>query len=371
MANEEGELQPIIVKKIKKGGGHHGGAWKVAYADFVTAMMAFFLLLWLLNVTTDEQKNAISNYFDPTAAKVSESTSGAGGVLGGLSVAPQGAMVTTIQSITSPTPAGSAVNNSSAQKSSTDNATEHKSQKQKAIEEAKKEFEEAEKKRLEEAKKELEKAINESPDLKELKENLIIEITPEGLRIQVIDKEKKPMFATGSARMFPKTQQLLQLVGEIIVKQPNHISIRGHTDSVPYGSGAKYTNWELSADRANSSRRVLVDGGFPQPRVHDVMGKADTEHLFPDEPERAGNRRISILLLKEELTNPEYSKKIEEKAQEIIAKQAPPTQLPIEENQAPTPDAIEAEGQTQQQAPSPFIPKIGTFKRSQGAVEFP
>jgi chemotaxis protein MotB len=363
VADEEGELQPIIVKKIKKGGGHHGGAWKVAYADFVTAMMAFFLLLWLLNVTTEEQKNAISNYFDPTHTKVSASESGAGGVLGGLSVAPEGAQVTNVQSISSPRPAGSAINNKSTKKQKGQERGEgkghEKSPKEMAIEKAKEILRKREEDRMKKAQAELQKAIEESPELRALKENLIVDITPEGLRIQVIDQEKKPMFASGSARMFEKTRTLLNKVGEIIGKEPNDISVRGHTDSVPYGRGAKYTNWDLSADRANSSRRALIANGFPAERVHDVVGKADTEHLFPEEPERAGNRRISIILLKDELTNPDFNKKAEEEAAEAIEA--------LEKEPMEDDAAAEDAG-----FPSPpLLPKIGTFRKTPGAVEFP
>lgn len=363
MADEEGELQPIIVKKIKKGGGHHGGAWKVAYADFVTAMMAFFLLLWLLNVTTEEQKNAISNYFDPTHPKVSQSESGAGGVLGGLSVAPEGAQVTNVQPITSPRPSGSSVNDRSSRKTQGNekNAGSTEELKEAAIEAAKEKLRQEELQRMEEAKKKLEAAIENNPELEKMKENLVIDITPEGLRIQIIDREGNPMFATGSARMYEKTKTLLNKVGDVIEPEPNEISIRGHTDSVPYGKSASYTNWELSADRANSSRRVLLDGGFPKERINNVVGKADTEHLYPDEPTRAGNRRISIVLLKEELTNPDFYKKAEAEAADEIKK--------IEEDEKAR--MIRESEERAKERPAPALPKIGTFKKSSGAVDFP
>ncbi len=347
MSEDQGELQPIIVKKIKKGGGHHGGAWKVAYADFVTAMMAFFLLLWLLNVTTDEEKNAISNYFDPTHPKVSQETSGAGGVLGGLSVAPEGAMVSTVQPITAPPQKTSAINN---------RGQENRKLNQTAVEEAKKTLREAEEARMEDTKAAIEKAISENPELSEMMDNLKIDMTPEGLRIQVIDQEGKPMFASGSARMFAKTKLLLEKVGEIIEGEPNEISVRGHTDSVPYGSGASYTNWELSADRANSSRRVLLDAGYPAERIHDVVGKADTEHLVPENPTDAKNRRISITLLKEEITNPEA---FEREAINQVPEDAPETG---EDEIYITPTEA---------APKRKMPKIGTFRKTPGSVEFP
>ncbi|MCC6598927.1 MAG: flagellar motor protein MotB [Alphaproteobacteria bacterium] len=347
-------LQPIIIKRIKKGGGHHGGAWKVAYADFVTAMMAFFLLLWLLNVTTEEQKKAISNYFDPTHPKVSQAESGAGGVLGGLSVAPKGSMVSNVQPITTPQVSGSALNN--RKKSEQDpkiSPEKAKESAKKTLEKAKEILRKNEEARMKKAEQALKKAIEENPELKALKDNLLIDMTPEGLRIQVIDQEGRPMFPSGSAQMFKNTETLLHKVGEIIREQPNEISIRGHTDSVPYGARADYTNWELSADRANSSRRVLLEGGFPPKRIHDVVGKSDTEHLVPDDPKAARNRRISVILLKEELTDPDYAKKAAEKAKEL-----PPEDYTDEEDTGETQD-------------TPAFPKIGTFRRTPGAVEFP
>lgn len=355
MADEDKVEQPIVIKKIVKGGGHHGGAWKVAYADFVTAMMAFFLLLWLLNVSTKEELNAISNYFDPTHPQVSASDSGAGGVLGGLSVAPEGAMATNVQPITNPAQSGAAVNNRTAKKD--------------AIEKAKDELRKQENARMKEAEAALKKAIEEDPELKALKDQFIIEMTPEGLRIQVIDKEGNPMFASGSARMFAKTQKLLEKIGEIIKAQPNELSIRGHTDSSPYAPGATYTNWELSADRANSSRRVLLDSGFPPERINNVVGKADTEHLVPEDPKSASNRRISITLLKEELTNPDYEKKAKALAEETTPETNGSAQSGSDEN---TEQPGTEEGNAEETGPRPsFVPKIGTFKKSPGAVEFP
>jgi chemotaxis protein MotB len=350
---EEGKVvQPIIVKRIKKGGGHHGGAWKVAYADFVTAMMAFFLLLWLLNVTTDEEKNAISNYFDPTHPKVSMAESGAGGVLGGLSAATEGAMVSTVQPINSPPPQASALNNRQT-KEDPKLQPKKKSAQEIAKEKAKEKLKKQEEARMKEAQDALKKAIEQSPELKDMKDNLLIDMTPEGLRIQVIDQEGKPMFPSGSAQMFDKTKLLMQKVNEIIKPQPNELSIRGHTDSVPYGPDAAYTNWELSADRANSSRRVMLEHGMAAERFHDVVGKSDTEPLVPEDPKAAKNRRISIILLKEELTNPDYAKKVEEAAEGEISEE---------------PTDSEESGEAE---PQGNFPKVGTFRKTPGAVEFP
>tara|TARA_B100000378_G_scaffold278861_1_gene283976 strand:- start:1183 stop:2154 length:972 start_codon:yes stop_codon:yes gene_type:complete len=281
----EDKLQPIIVKKVKKGGGgHHGGAWKVAYADFVTAMMAFFLLLWLLNVTTDVQKEGIADYFDPTALKVSQSESGAGGVLGGLTVSSEGAMTDTAQVPLTDTTPQSRIRGQN-------------------LEGASDEAVQAEQRRREEAsfakiKAEIEEAISENPELEDLGENLQVDVTPEGLRIQIIDQAGDPMFPSGSARMFTKTENLMAEVSQIISKMPNDISIRGHTDATPYRGSGDYTNWELSADRANASRRVLLDNGYTEEKIANVVGKADTDHFNKEDPTADENRRISIILLR-------------------------------------------------------------------------
>ena len=143
--------------------------------------------------------------------------------------------------------------------------------------------------------------MKENDELKELEKNLKMDMTPEGLRIQIVDSDGKPMFPSGSAEMYERTQKLLMKVSEVIRKMPNQISVRGHTDGVPYSKGNGYTNWELSADRANASRRVLIGGGFPEARVNNVVGKADTDPLIVGKPNDAQNRRISIILLREEL----------------------------------------------------------------------
>jgi chemotaxis protein MotB len=330
------KLQPIVIKKIKKGGGHHGGAWKVAYADFVTAMMAFFLLLWLLNVTTDEQREAISNFFDPTHPKVSSAVSGAGGVLGGLSMAPQGAMATNLQEI---------INNQPETPPSSTKANTEQSQQEQSVEEAKELIRQHEEKEFEKTQEAIRQAIQDDPELSQLAKNLIVDMTPEGLRIQIVDQEGEPMFPSGSARMYEKTQKLMGKITAIINTMPNEISIRGHTDSVPYGPRAEYTNWELSTDRANSSRRTLLNAGLPAERLHNVMGKADSEHLLPDDPKNAQNRRISIVLMKRELTDPNFQHEAEKLADELRKKDA-------------------------SRAAPPKIP-VGTFRRTPGSVEFP
>lgn len=268
---------------------HQGGAWKVAYADFVTAMMAFFLLMWLLNVVTEEQKNAITDYFNPSHPMVSRKTSGAGGVMGGLTMSPEGAMASQAQPLIP----------QQVTQQRKRGATEVSK-----VNEAEQRREQAEKKRFERAAQKIKEALEKNPELQKLKDNVLIDITPEGLRIQIIDRDGESMFPSGSARMFDKTRLLLEQITKIVLEMPNEISVRGHTDAVRYAKGATYTNWELSSDRANASRRVMIDSSMPEERLNNVMGKADTELLITDNPIDPRNRRITLILLKESLTNP-------------------------------------------------------------------
>ena len=294
MSDKQDELRPIIIKKVKKAGhGHHGGAWKVAYADFVTAMMAFFLLLWLLSITTDVQKDGIADYFTSNPA-VTRSESGSGGVLGGTTIELEGAMTSKIKPL---------VEREATQDpamTSTQSVSDQR-------------FEQERKKREKEnfnaAKNALKRAINATPELAELSSALKIDITPEGLRIQISDKKTKPLFTSGSANLLPHTKQLLTKVSGVIQKLPNEISVRGHTDSVPYGPNNNYTNWELSADRANAARRQLLKGGLPPARINNVVGKADTDHFITNNPRDGRNRRISIVLLHQKLTTEEGANK--------------------------------------------------------------
>lgn len=294
---------PIVIKKIKKGGhGHHGGAWKVAYADFVTAMMAFFLLLWLLSATTDEQKLGISNYFSPEA--VSTGQSGAGGLFGGTSLAVEGALTSSggsaVDSIPIPLPP-------SDPQTTEDDPEESDGGVQEASEEALEELlAEREQELFEAAEKALRQAITKLPELVDLQESLLIEQTPEGLRIQLVDQERISMFASGSAEPNEQTRKLTSMIAKVVAQLPNKISVSGHTDSTPYRTANGYSNWELSADRANAARRLLLDSDLSDDRISQVQGRADTDHLFPDEPNSPRNRRISIVLLRQSnhLTEP-------------------------------------------------------------------
>ncbi len=339
MADKKGKSdeKPVIIKKIKKGHGHghHGGAWKVAYADFVTAMMAFFLLMWLLNATSQEQKMGIANYFNPvTVTKVN--ISGSGGVLGGLTAGPEGAMkqdTTTMSVSPSMTPPQDVTEGPDNEypASSTDPTEDKK------LEELVAKKEEAQFKRAEE---ELRKSIESDPELKNLADNLLIDRTPEGLRIQIIDQDKVEMFAVGSAQMYDYTKKILEKVTQIILKMPNKVSITGHTDGRQYSPNATYTNWELSSDRANAARRVLRASNVPEERIARVLGRADREHLIAKDPMDAKNRRLSIILLTE--TNSKAFETLRDNplgSSDPIFKEktAEPVNAPIISSQPPTP----------------------------------
>ncbi len=328
---EETNQPVIIVKKKGKGhGAHHGGAWKVAYADFVTAMMAFFLLLWLLNVTTDDQKKGIAQYFTPES--VSRSTSGSGGILGGSSMAP-GAMPRDAaglvmgiplaptgeqsdqeapdktpppENVQNPDPdaeeLAAAIREANADSKQADKDKDKDNDKDLqglSKEELQKALAAREEKEFQKAETELRQAIQEVPELKPLQENLIIDRTPEGLRIQIVDQQKTAMFPIGSPNPNEQMRQLMNLIAKVVKQLPNPVSVTGHTDSLAYKAGAQYTNWELSSDRANASRRALVEGGLTPDRIKYVTGKAETEPLFTDNPADPRNRRISIVLLRD------------------------------------------------------------------------
>jgi chemotaxis protein MotB len=290
----------VVIKKVKKvaGHAHHGGAWKVAYADFVTAMMAFFLLLWLLNATTEEQKRGIADYFTPSTA--SDSRSGAGSILGGQTLASPGASlaraaVPSISVDIKPTTgaADGEGDEDAGPAEQGDRANPSESDLEKALKKREEEL-------FAKAEAELKQAIQEAPELKDLAKNLIVDRTPEGLRIQIVDQEGQPMFPLGSADMLDRTKLLMKKISQVIAKLPNKISISGHTDAQPYrGAKAGHGNWELSSDRALASRRELIGGGLKSERVFKVEGKAETDPLVKEDPKSARNRRISIVLLRE------------------------------------------------------------------------
>jgi len=283
------DQQPIIIKKIKKsGGGHHGGAWKIAYADFVTAMMAFFLLLWLLNAVSQEQLEGIADYFAPTVSSTSQS--GSGQILGGTTVAVDGSLEDTVSrpSVTMDLPPPSAGSGGEAMQDEPVQADVD-------AEEAK---QKAEQDQFDKAEQELKEALETLPEFQQMAQSLMIDNTVEGMRIQIVDQDGLSMFPSGSASMYEHTERVLGLVTEIIKKMPQDIAISGHTDAVPMGGDGTYTNWELSSDRANSARRGLLSLGVPEQRISRVVGKAATEPLLADDPTNAKNRRLSIVLMR-------------------------------------------------------------------------
>lgn len=288
--------RPIIIKKIKKvvGGGHHGGAWKVAYADFVTAMMAFFLLMWLINTTSPEQRRGIAEFFAP--ASVSRVSSGAGGLLEGTSFAEEGVRHGHSAPVTpSSEPQYTSNADDQAQAETQTSPGGESSPNEDSLTRARTLRENAEFARAEIA---IRQAMMDMPDVAELSRNVIVEQTPEGLRIQIVDQEGRSMFNSGDAAPNDRARRLLVAISSAIAQLPNRITISGHTDGA--APGRRYnSNFELSAARANEARRILAAQGIPSDRIYEVAGRADSEPLFADDPTLPGNRRIAITLLRE------------------------------------------------------------------------
>jgi chemotaxis protein MotB len=283
--------RPIIIKRIKKvEGGHHGGAWKVAYADFVTAMMAFFLLMWLINTTSPEQKNGIADYFAP--ASVSQSTSGSGDILAGTALGEDGGnakgSAATIEKMAPPAPPEASTNDPSAGQD-LDKASED------ALREALARKEEA---AFASAAASIRQALQDMPELAELSKQILIDQTPEGLRIQLVDQEGRSMFETGSTRPNARAQLLLQAIAKVVNQMPNRINLSGHT-SASAGGAKPEGDWTLSGGRANAARQILQGSGVDPDRIYQVAGKASSDPLYPDDPMLPGNRRISMILLRE------------------------------------------------------------------------
>ncbi|MBS1213831.1 MAG: motB [Proteobacteria bacterium] len=316
------EQIPIVIKKVKKGGhGAHGGAWKLAYADFVTAMMAFFLLLWILGAVDRTKLRGIAEYFkDPWKPSV------AGGEAAGdaVSIVRGG---------------GDDIAKSQGQVMMTDEG------KRKEIGEAgemeNQEALERDRQQLEEMEEKLEKLIDSNPVLQQFRDQLRIDITAEGLRIQIVDKEQRPMFATASARMEPYAAQIIDQIAPVINELPNRISVTGHTDAKPYsGSGQGYTNWELSADRANAARKELVRGGLKPEKMMRVIGLASSVHLNPADPFDPVNRRIAIIVMNKQTEDAVMSGSgLNVSTQEPLGKGGPEqkTGLPLMKPPEPTP----------------------------------
>jgi len=291
---DDDRQQPIvIIKRVKKtGGGHGSSTWKVAYADLMTAMMAFFLMLWLLSVMTDVQKKYIADYFSPTDIRISQDANGSGGILNGTVISPDGDRSdddrdkSTLEVFAS---SDDPKKNNQKQ----DTALDKQAADKQAV------LQKQDEKSLKGTAENIYRSIEAQPELKSLMPNLIIDMTPEGLRVQIVDQEGKQMFPLGSTTPLPETVKMISTITDAIKGLPNKIAIRGHTDSTRYGKNATYTNWELSSDRANVCRRIILDSGYDEAKIEEVQGKADREPLDAQNPAAARNRRISIIILKQ------------------------------------------------------------------------
>jgi chemotaxis protein MotB len=339
-SDKRGKNEILIRKEEVVAAGHHGGSWKVAYADFVTAMMAFFLLMWLLNATTEEQRKGLADYFSPNSV-LSHNSSGMGQPFGGRTAFSDGAMLSDLG--TPQVTVGQQPVVDDVQEDATDviaqprpHRNDSKSElpdlgarppprppariAQKAAPvdpapatvkppdagetprkpteaELRAELQRREKEEFERAAQQVRDAVAGDSRLAELAHQLAIDTTPEGLRIQIRDADREPMFPFGSAVPNDKAKLLLQKVASVLARMSQDISIAGHTDAAPY-AGTGFTNWELSADRANATRRLLVDSGLQESRVRSVTGNAQRDLAIPSDPLAAANRRISIVVLR-------------------------------------------------------------------------
>jgi len=281
MAGDSKKLQPIIIKRVKKGGhAVHGGAWKIAYADFVTAMMAFFLLMWLLGSTTDGDKKGIADYFQSPLKIALAGGSGSGdsnSVLKG---------------------GGESLTSTVGQVKKGDVQAERNTIN---LHKLKAEQVRAEVSRLEDLKQEIKQKLQSSEKFKDVSSQIRLDMTRDGLRIQIVDDQNRPMFASGSAEIAPYMKDLLRAIGSVLIEVPNRLTLEGHTDAQPFPGGDRgYSNWELSADRANASRRELIAGGLTDDRVLRVQGLASSQPFDEKDPLAPTNRRISIIVMNRE-----------------------------------------------------------------------
>lgn len=325
------EGQPRIVRRRAKahGGGHHGGSWKIAYADFITAMMAFFLVMWLLTLVPKENLSGLAEYFrTPLRAAIQ-----------------QGPQANNSQTLIQ----GGGPDTTAA--SGEVRRSEAAARAQQAASEAQR----RDTQRLERFRRRLDEVIELSPRLRAYRPQLRIDVTSEGLRLQIIDNKNRPMFAMGSAEVEPYMRTILRELGPILNEVPNRISLSGHTDARPYSSGERaYSNWELSAERANASRRELVAGGMAEDKVMRVLGMGSSMPLLHDDPYADVNRRISLVLLSQRTEQRIGQENATASSARAIEGAAGMQQL-IEERQAPPaagapqspPDAAAASGGTQ------------------------
>jgi len=281
MAGDAKKLQPIIIKRVKKGGhAVHGGAWKIAYADFVTAMMAFFLLMWLLGSTTDGDKKGISDYFQSPLKVALAGGTGAGSsnslINGG----------------------GNDITQTAGQVAKSD--SEEKKAKRIATEQFRQSEAKADSRRLSALSAKIAAAISNNKKLSEFSSQIKLQITPDGLQIQIVDDQKRPMFDSGSASVKPYMRDILREIGVALLDVENKISLDGHTDRSSYGSPLGYSNWELSADRANATRRELMAAGMPEGKLTRVVGMGSSLPYDPENPTSPSNRRITLLVMTKE-----------------------------------------------------------------------
>jgi len=259
---------PIIVKKITiVAGGHHGGAWKVAYADFVTAMMAFFLLMWLLGATTEKQRKGIADYFTPTLVKMREQSAGSNGLLSGNSITdadnyPNRSGQTGTKALTIPRDTSGGAKDGAGKV-----------------------------KRMQEK---LEQKLQKSAAMRKLAQQVKMVQTSEGIRIDLVDNADFSMFRLGTTVLTNEAAQLLAMIGDTIAPEPGTVSVRGHTDALPWKPGDVANNWSLSAGRAEATRQALMRNGIGEDRFRRIEGVADREPLIKDNPHDPRNRRISI-----------------------------------------------------------------------------
>ena len=279
--------RPIIIRRRKAAGAaHHGGAWKVAYADFVTAMMAFFMVMWLVASVSKEQRAALFDYFKNPSMEQGRSPKAAPGQMG-----PGGASTSVINL------RGGLDAPMTMDKKPPDIGATPPAPPLSEVEQAIKVAEAAERQQLVSLMKDLREAIEKSETLAQYKDQLLLDITPEGLRIQIVDVQNRPMFAIGSASLQNYTDKILQELSPYLASVPNRLSVTGHTDTTPYVSRAGYTNWELSADRANAARRALEAAGLPTDKIARIVGLSSSVLFDRENTRNPINRRISIIVM--------------------------------------------------------------------------
>jgi chemotaxis protein MotB len=324
MAGDSKKLQPIIIKRVKKGGhGAHGGAWKIAYADFVTAMMAFFLLMWLLGSTTEGDKKGIADYFN-SPLKVSLMSGGSGS--GDSSHVIKGGGTDLTRS------GGQVKKGDIDTNRSTINLAAMRAE-QRAGETGK----------LEQVKSAIEKMLAESEKFGAMKSQIKLDMTADGLRIQIVDEQSRPMFDSGSAVVKPYMRELLRDIGSVLAELPNRLTLEGHTDAQPFAGdrgGLGYGNWELSSDRANASRRELIAGGMPADRVLRVQGLASSVPFEREDPLAPSNRRISIIVMNRDAEDRFFNKPVPDDTAAPPTSPPPPSEKAVVAQEAPTVPSI-------------------------------